>query len=99
VVKEDNLIFARNEARPGGVKVVLRLNKYNPHRANLAVFNWERRASVEVDVSSLLKPGDKFRLLNPRDSFGQPVLTGRATEPFLNVPMDGEFAAFVVMRE
>jgi hypothetical protein len=99
VVKEDNLILARNDARPGGAKVVLRLNKYNPRRANLAVFNWERRAAVVVDVSSLLKPGDKFRLLNPRDFFGQPVLTGRAAGPFLNVPMDGEFAAFVVMKE
>jgi hypothetical protein len=99
VVKEDNLIFARNDARPGGAKVVLRLNKYNPRRANLAVFNWERRAAVVVDVSGLLKPGDKFRLLNPRDFFGQPVLTGRAAGPFLNVPMDGEFASFVVMKE
>ena len=99
VVKEDNLILAGNEAPPGGAKVVLRLNKYNPRRANLSVFNWERRATVAVDVPSLLKPGDKFRLLNPLDFFGQPVLTGRAVGPLLNVPMDGEFACFVVMKE
>ena len=50
-------------------------------------------------MSPLLKPGDAFRLLNPRDFFGQPILTGRAAGPSINVPVDGEFAAFVMLKE
>lgn len=99
VVSEDNLILARNDARPGGARVFFRVNKYDSRRANLAIFNWERQSSVVVEVSRLLKPGDGFRLLNPRDFFGQPILTGRAAGPSIKVPMDGEFAAFVVMKE
>ena len=99
VVREDNLILATNDARPGGARVFFRVNKYDSRRANLAIFNWERQSSVVVDVSPLLKPGDAFRLLNPRGFFGQPILTGRAAGPSIKAPMDGEFAAFVVMKE
>ncbi len=99
VVKEDNLTLAKGEARPSGVRVVLRRNKYDPRRANLAIFNWEHRPAVAVDVSRLLKLGDRFRLLNPRDFFGQPVLTGTLAGPSINVPMGGEFAAYVLMKE
>ena len=61
VVREDNLILTKDEARPGGERVVLRLNKYDSRRANLAIFNWERQSTVVLDVSRLLKPGDRFR--------------------------------------
>jgi hypothetical protein len=99
VVREDNLILANSDARPGGARVFFRVNKYDSRRANLAIFNWERQSTVAVDVSPLLKPGEGFRLLNPRDFFGQPILTGKAAGPSVKVPMDGEFAAFVAMKE
>ncbi len=75
------------------------LNQYDPRRAHLAIFNWERKPSVAVEVSPLLKPGDPFRLLNPRDFFGPALLTGRAAGPSIHVPMGDEFAAFVLMKE
>ncbi len=99
VVSEDNLILGKNDPRAGATKVFFRLNKYDPRRANLAIFNWGRQPSVVVEMSPLLKPGDEFRLLNPRDFFGPPALTGRAEGPSIKVPMDGEFSAFVVLKE
>ena len=99
VVSEDNLTLAKTDPRPGGMRVFLRVNKYDPRRANLAIFNWERQSPVVLDVSALLKPGDQFRLLNPRDFFGPPILTGRATGSSIKVRMNGEFAAFVLMKE
>jgi hypothetical protein len=98
-VSEDNLILAKNDPRPSGTKVFFRVNKYDPCRANMAIFNWDRQSTVAVDVSSLLKAGDKFRLLNPRSFYGPPILSGRATGPSITVPMDTEFAAFVVMKD
>ncbi len=99
VVSEGNVIIGKNDPRPGTAKVLFRVDKYDPRCANLAIYNWEGQSSVVVDVSPLLKVGDEFRLLNPRDFFGPPILTGRATGPSIKVPMQGEFSAFVLLKE
>jgi hypothetical protein len=49
-------------------------------------------------VSSFLKPGERFRLLNPKDFFGKPVLDATASSEPIRVPMSGEFAAFVLIK-
>ena len=99
VVSEGNLILAKDDQRPSGAKVFFRVNKYDPRRANLAIFNWDRQPSVDVDVSALLKPGDRFRLLNPRDFYGSPVLSGNLAGPKIKVTMEGEFTAFVLIKD
>ena len=42
VVKEGNVVLARGAPRPKGkaVRVILRPNKYDPNRANVAIYNW-----------------------------------------------------------
>lgn len=100
VVNEDNLVLAaKDHPRPPGARVVLRPNRYDPRRANLAIFNWESQSAVAVDVAAVLKPGERYRLLNPRDFFGPPVLSGTYTGGALKVPVAGEFAAFVLLAE
>jgi hypothetical protein len=99
VVNESNFILAKNDPRPTGTQVFFRVNKFDLRRANLAILNRERQSNVDVDVSALLKSGDRFRLLNPRDFYGSPILTGKLAGPKIKVPMQGEFAAFVVIRE
>jgi hypothetical protein len=99
VVNEDNLVLSdKSNPRPSGTRVVLRPNKYDRQRANLAIFNWEKRASVDADAKGFLTPGDRFRLLNPRDFFGKPVVEGVYDGKAIRVPMDGEFAAFVLLK-
>jgi hypothetical protein len=99
VVNEGNLLLGENDARPAGARVVLRPNKYDRDRANLAVFNWEKKPAVEVDFSAFLRTGDEFRLMNPRDFFGEPVVTGRYEGKPVEVPVREEFGAFVVLRK
>jgi hypothetical protein len=99
LVSEGNLILGENNPRPNGTRVFFRVNRYDPRRASLAIFNWDRQWTVDVDVSALLKSGDRFRLMNPRDFYGPPILTGKATGSTIKVPVDGEFAVFVVMKE
>lgn len=94
VEQENNLLLSKNAPRPSGAEVILRKNKHDPTRAHLVVFNWERRPEVTVDVSTFLKPGDSFRLLNPRDFFGPAMLEGTARSKNLS----GEFACFVLLR-
>ena len=98
VENEGNLILAEKDERPPGVRVVFRPNKYDKDRANLVIFNWDQKPTVAVDAATFLRPGDTFRLMNPRDFFGKPVLTGRFDGDPIEVPVGGEFAAFVVLR-
>lgn len=71
----DNTI-APHGVRPTGVKILVRPNRYEPGRANVAVFNWDLRESVELDVSSVLKAGDRYELRDVQNLFGNPVASG-----------------------
>lgn len=99
VVNEGNVIVARDAPRPKENQVVLRINKYDPQRANLAVFNWEKKPEVAVDTGAFLKAGERYRLLNPCDFYGKPVAAGTAEGKTLRVPVAGEFGAFVLINE
>jgi hypothetical protein len=99
VINTGNLVVAKDAPRPEGIKVVLRKNKYDSRRAHLAIFNWKKAPQATVDVGDFLKSGERFRLLNPRDVYGKPVSEGLADGNPLPIPMQGEFAAFVLMRD
>jgi hypothetical protein len=99
VVQEDNVVLTKDDPRPLTSKIILRPNKYDPHRANLVVLNWTQQAVVSVDASAFLKINEKYRLITPRDFFGKPVLAGNYEGRPLRVPVPGEFAAFVLMKE
>jgi cephalosporin-C deacetylase-like acetyl esterase len=91
-----------NENNPETVpdqKAILIPNKYDPTRANVAVYNGAKADKVALDVSTFLKAGERYRLLNPRDLFGKPVLEGKADGALIPIPMAGEFAAFVLLKE
>ena len=77
---------------------VLIPNKYDSNRANLAIYNGAKAAEVPVDVSKLLKPGDKYRLLNPKDFFGKPILEGTCGGASITVPMSGSSARLCCSR-
>jgi hypothetical protein len=67
-------------------------------RAYLVVHNGARASKVSVDASGFLRPGEAYRLLNPKDPFGDPVLEGASEGTTLDVPLAGGFAAFVVLK-
>jgi hypothetical protein len=75
--------------RPTGVKVFVRPNQYEPGRANIAVYNWDLRNTVDVDVSDVLKVGTHYEVRNVQDYFGSPVLTGTYDGRPLVLPMTG----------
>ena len=99
-VKEDNLVFGRNDPRPGQpALVLLRPNRYDPNRANVAVlFNGLKRPTVEIPCDKFLHPGDQYRLMNPRDFFGKPVAGGTYQGKPITASVKGEFAAFVLLK-
>jgi hypothetical protein len=61
---------------PKGMHVVVRPNLYEPGRANVAVVNWDRVASCDVDLSHVLKAGQAYRVVNARNFYGPSVAEG-----------------------
>ncbi|MBI2947007.1 MAG: right-handed parallel beta-helix repeat-containing protein [Verrucomicrobia bacterium] len=99
VVNEDNLVLAKNSPRPNDTKIILRANRYDPKRAHLVVFNWDKSSVVEIRTRDFLKKGESFRILNPRDLFGRPVFQGKHEGKAISLPMNTEFGAFVLLKD
>ena len=91
-VKEGNVINGA-EAR-----AVLIPNAYDPGRGHVAIYNPAKAAEATLDVSKVLKPGDGYRLLDPKDLYGKPLHEGICRGASIAVPMTADFAAFVLMK-
>lgn len=98
VVNEGNEVFPKGKRPREPGRVYVRPNRYEPGRGHLAVLNWDKKAAIGVSLAPVLKPGDKFRLMDPRDLWGKPVRTGTWDGRLVRVPVAGDFAAFVVLR-
>jgi hypothetical protein len=98
-INKGNQILSKEEARPTGAKIILRPNKYDADRANLAIYNWGKRSLVPVTAGSFLKKGEAYRLMDPRNFFGKPIATGIYDGKALPAPVGGEFAAFVLLKQ
>ncbi len=83
---------------PGSPQVFIRPNKYEPGRANIIVYNWNRQDRVPVDLRSVLKTGDRYVVLNVQDFFAEPVLSGVFDGKPLSLPMTGLRVAIPVGR-
>jgi hypothetical protein len=51
-----------------------------------------------VKVAPFLKAGDRYRLLDPHDFYGKPLLAGKCQGEMMSVPIKGTFGAFVVLK-
>lgn len=69
-------------------KITVRPNQYEPGRANIYVYNWQKNSSVNVDISSVgLVSGKHYKLMDAQDFYGTPVLSGIYDGTALTVPM------------
>jgi len=74
-------------ARPTGVRIFVRPNRDEPGRANVIVYNWDRKEAVAVDLKQVLKPGQRFRIVNAQDFYGPPVVSGAFGGDPISIPM------------
>ena len=94
---ERNRVY--KDGKPGGVEVRILPNRYDADRAHVAVLNWDQKPTVALDLSTFLRADDYYRLMNPRDLFGKPTVEGSFERKPVDVPVTGEFAAFVLLRQ
>jgi hypothetical protein len=69
--------------------VFVRPNRYEPGRAHLVIYNWDHRAEVPVDVSQVLRRGDRYEVRNVQALFDKPVVSGVYSGGPIVVPMTG----------
>jgi hypothetical protein len=93
-----NSVLAPNDPKPGQCFAAFRKNRFDSKRAHLVIYNWPGVTKVPVNVGDFLKKGDRYELRSPRDFWGKPILTGNFEGGRLEVPVAGEFAAYVVVK-
>lgn len=64
------------KARPATNIAFVRPNRYEAGRAFVAVFNWEGKPEVAVDLSAVLKPGASYEIYNVQDLSGLALAHG-----------------------
>lgn len=59
-----------------GQRVFVRPNQYEPGRAHIVVYNWDRHDEVVVNLGDAMPKGTKFKIVSPLDYFGRPLVEG-----------------------
>lgn len=79
-------------------KVVVLPNAYEPGRIYIAVFNWEKRSAVTVDISDLVPAETSYKIYDAKSFSAAPLFSAISPKP-ADVPMgDQEFAVVVLVR-
>jgi hypothetical protein len=74
-------------SNPKGVQTFVRTNRYEPGRAHIIVYNWNRLPQVSVHLADLLAPGQSFKVVSAQDFFGPPVLEQTFQSGPITLPM------------
>jgi hypothetical protein len=73
---------------PTANKVVVIPNKYESGRAHIAVYNWELKSSVSVDLSSVLSSGTGYKIMDVQNLSGSPVASGTYQGGSVSIPLN-----------
>lgn len=88
-----------SRGQPTGTQVIVRPNRYEPGRANIVVYNWDRQPTVTADVRTVLKRGARYEVRSALNFHGGPVLSGTYDGQSLTLPMSAVRAPVPVGRE
>ena len=69
-----------------GADIIVRPNRYEPGRALVTCWNWDGAATLNVDLSGVLKSGDQFEIHHVFDIFGPPIVSGTYTGSPVSIP-------------
>jgi len=70
-----------------GKKIFYIKNAYDPRRGRITIFNYDRDATVAVDLSQIMKVGAAYRVHSVFDLYGEPILHGVYTGGTIDIPM------------
>lgn len=100
VTNENNSVIQKDTDLPDEpAKIIWLPNKYDPERANLVIFNWKNDMKVSFPVRPFMSKGDHFELKCPTDIYGPAIYSGTVTDETISIPIEDEFAVFVVFKQ
>ena len=70
-----------------GKKIFYIKNIYNSRRGRITIFNFDRDATVAVDLSQLMKIGSAYRIHSVFDLYGEPIVSGVYNGGTIDIPM------------
>lgn len=74
---------------PSQTRVFVRPSSYEPGRAHVTVYNWAGQGSVQVDMTGVLKPGDRYEVRNVQALYGSPIASGTYAGGAITIPLGG----------
>ena len=74
-------------SRPSSNQVFIRPNKYEAERANITVYNWELKRTVDVDLSCVLPIGSQYEIRNAQNFYAPPIGSGTYKGGEIVLPM------------
>ncbi len=77
----------KNSPPEQGLKVFIKANTYDPRRADITIFNHNNTPDVEVDLSSVLKIGEAYRIHSSFALFKDPIIKGVYDGENISLPM------------
>ena len=72
---------------PIAAEVFVRPNPYEAGRANIVVYNWDRRGSVPLDLTGILPVGAQYEIRNVQNLFSAPVASGTYAGGSISLPL------------
>ncbi len=96
-------VIEGQSGRPAGTQVFVRPNRYEPGRGHVAVYNWDRKPAVDVDLGAVLKQGARYEVHNVQDDlYGKPAAAGTYDGKPVRLPtkrseIAPDFDAFLVV--
>src|SRR3989344_191660 len=96
-----------SEIEPTTTEVIVRPNKYESGRANIAIINWAGQSSINVPLQGVLTNGEKYVVKKANDIYGLPILNGTYNGNSIAISSGSlgylpgttsEFGVFIVMR-
>jgi hypothetical protein len=69
-------------------EVYISPNQYQKDRGHVVVYNWQKLATVQVDLSTVLQTNSTFAIYDIENIKGQPIATGTYTGQKINIPMN-----------
>ncbi|NQZ69644.1 MAG: hypothetical protein HRT89_16415 [Lentisphaeria bacterium] len=95
-VDKDNKV---NPPKPKKPSVYVLPNKYDPSRAHIAVYNWNKAKTVKVSLDGFMKTGN-IELRDPLDYYGEPIFRAKVSNSEVTVPLGGkDFVVFVLLKK
>lgn len=74
---------------PKGTWTFVEPSKYERGRANIVIYNWDKKEAVGVDLSKAIPKGSSFEIRDSENYFGPPVVKGVYSGVPVNIPMTG----------